>query len=158
MEKIVSDYGIPFHYVEVSKDNKDKAEARMLDILNEDNIDLIILARYMQILSNDFCEKYYGKIINIHHSFLPSFKGAKPYHQAYSKGVKILGATAHYVTGELDGGPIIEQTVDRIDHTKSPEDMEIIGRDIESITLAKAVQYHSEQRVFLNNNKTVIFK
>lgn len=158
LEKIVSDYGIPYHYVEVSKDNKDKAEARMLDILNEDNIDLIILARYMQILSNDFCEKYYGKIINIHHSFLPSFKGAKPYHQAYSKGVKILGATAHYVTGELDEGPIIEQTVDRIDHTKSPEDMEIIGRDIESITLAKAVQYHSEQRVFLNNNKTVIFK
>ena len=158
LEKIVSDYGIPFHYVEVSKDNKDKAEARMLDILNEDNIDLVILARYMQILSNDFCEKYYGKIINIHHSFLPSFKGAKPYHQAYSKGVKILGATAHYVTGELDEGPIIEQTVDRIDHTKSPEDMEIIGRDIESITLAKAVQYHSEQRVFLNNNKTVIFK
>ena len=158
LEKIVSDYGIPFHYVEVSKDSKDKAEARMFDILNEDNIDLIILARYMQILSNDFCEKYYGKIINIHHSFLPSFKGAKPYHQAYSKGVKILGATAHYVTGELDEGPIIEQTVDRIDHTKSPEDMEIIGRDIESITLAKAVQYHSEQRVFLNNNKTVIFK
>ena len=158
LEKIVSDYDIPFHYVEVSKDSKDKAEARMLDILNEDNIDLIILARYMQILSNDFCEKYYGKIINIHHSFLPSFKGAKPYHQAYSKGVKILGATAHYVTGELDEGPIIEQTVDRIDHTKSPEDMEIIGRDIESITLAKAVQYHSEQRVFLNNNKTVIFK
>ena len=158
LEKIVSDYGIPFHYVEVSKDSKDKAEARMLDILNEDNIDLIILARYMQILSNDFCEKYYGKIINIHHSFLPSFKGAKPYHQAYSKGVKILGATAHYVTGELDEGPIIEQTVDRVDHTKSPEDMEIIGRDIESITLAKAVQYHSEQRVFLNNNKTVIFK
>ena len=158
LEKIVSDYGIPFHYLEVSKDSKDKAEARMFDILNEDNIDLIILARYMQILSNDFCEKYYGKIINIHHSFLPSFKGAKPYHQAYSKGVKILGATAHYVTGELDEGPIIEQTVDRIDHTKSPEDMEIIGRDIESITLAKAVQYHSEQRVFLNNNKTVIFK
>ncbi len=158
LEKIVSDYGIPFHYVEVSKENKDKAEERMLEILNKDNIDLIILARYMQILSNDFCEKYYGKIINIHHSFLPSFKGAKPYHQAYSKGVKILGATAHYVTGDLDEGPIIEQTVDRIDHTKSPEDMEIIGRDIESITLAKAVQYHSEQRVFLNNNKTVIFK
>ena len=158
LEKIVSDYGIPFHYVEVSKENKDKAEDRILEILNKDNIDLIILARYMQILSNDFCEKYYGKIINIHHSFLPSFKGAKPYHQAYSKGVKILGATAHYVTGDLDEGPIIEQTVDRIDHTKSPEDMEIIGRDIESITLAKAVQYHSEQRVFLNNNKTVIFK
>ena len=158
LEKIVSDYGIPFHYVEVSKENKDEAEEKILKILNEDDVDLIILARYMQILSNDFCEKYYGKIINIHHSFLPSFKGAKPYHQAYSKGVKILGATAHYVTGELDEGPIIEQTVDRIDHTKSPEDMEIIGRDIESITLAKAVQYHSEQRVFLNSNKTVIFK
>jgi len=158
LEKIVSDYGIPFHYVEVSKENKDEAEEKILKILSEDDVDLIILARYMQILSNDFCEKYYGKIINIHHSFLPSFKGAKPYHQAYSKGVKILGATAHYVTGELDEGPIIEQTVDRIDHTKSPEDMEIIGRDIESITLAKAVQYHSEQRVFLNSNKTVIFK
>tara|TARA_A100001011_G_scaffold66589_1_gene67717 strand:+ start:755 stop:1612 length:858 start_codon:yes stop_codon:yes gene_type:complete len=158
LEKIVSDYGIPFHYIEVTKDNKFDVETEMSKIIENDNIDLIILARYMQILSTDFCNKYFGKIINIHHSFLPSFKGAKPYHQAYEKGVKILGATAHYVTSELDEGPIIEQTVDRIDHSKSPEDMEIIGRDIESITLAKAVQYQSEQRIFLNDNKTVIFK
>ena len=158
LEKIVSDYGIPFHHIEVVKDNKSEVEMKMSKIIEDDNVDLIILARYMQILSTDFCNKYFGKIINIHHSFLPSFKGAKPYHQAYEKGVKILGATAHYVTSELDEGPIIEQTVDRIDHSKSPEDMEVIGRDIESITLAKAVQYHSEQRIFLNNNKTVIFK
>ena len=158
LEKIVMGYDIPFYYVEVSKSDKKISEKKIKDILLKDEVDLIILARYMQILSNEFCEEYYGRIINIHHSFLPSFKGAKPYHQAYSKGVKILGATAHYVTGDLDEGPIIEQTVDRIDHTKSPEDMEVIGRDIESITLAKAVQYHSEQRVFLNDNKTVIFK
>ena len=158
LEKIVSDYEIPFHYIEVTKDNKSEVEMKMSKIIEDDYVDLIILARYMQILSTDFCNKYFGKIINIHHSFLPSFKGAKPYHQAYEKGVKILGATAHYVTSELDEGPIIEQTVDRIDHSKSPEDMEIIGRDIESITLAKAVQYHSEQRIFLNDNKTVIFK
>jgi formyltetrahydrofolate deformylase len=111
----------------------------------------------MQILSSQFCKKYYGNIINIHHSFLPSFKGAKPYHQAYSKGVKILGATAHYVSSELDEGPIIEQSVDRINHSTTPKEMEIIGRDIESITLAKAVKYHTEQRIFLNDNKTVIF-
>ena len=158
LEKIVVGYDIPFYFVEVAKSNKKISEKKIKDILLKDEVDLIILARYMQILSNEFCEEYYGRIINIHHSFLPSFKGAKPYHQAYSKGVKILGATAHYVTGDLDEGPIIEQTVDRIDHTKSPEDMEVIGRDIESITLAKAVQYHSEQRVFLNDNKTVIFK
>lgn len=158
LEKIVVGYGIPFYFVEVAKSDKKISEKKIKDILLKDKVDLIILARYMQILSNEFCEEYYGRIINIHHSFLPSFKGAKPYHQAYSKGVKILGATAHYVTGDLDEGPIIEQTVDRIDHTKSPEDMEVIGRDIESITLAKAVQYHSEQRVFLNDNKTVIFK
>ena len=158
LEKIVVGYGIPFYFVEVAKSDKKISEKKIKDILLKDEVDLIILARYMQILSNEFCEEYYGRIINIHHSFLPSFKGAKPYHQAYSKGVKILGATAHYVTGDLDEGPIIEQTVDRIDHTKSPEDMEVIGRDIESITLAKAVQYHSEQRVFLNDNKTVIFK
>ena len=158
LEKIVVGYDIPFYFVEVAKSDKKISEKKIKKILLKDEVDLIILARYMQILSNEFCEEYYGRIINIHHSFLPSFKGAKPYHQAYSKGVKILGATAHYVTGDLDEGPIIEQTVDRIDHTKSPEDMEVIGRDIESITLAKAVQYHSEQRVFLNDNKTVIFK
>ena len=158
LEKIASDYEIPFYHIEVTKEDKQNAETKIIDILKKDKVELVILARYMQILSTNFCEEYFGKIINIHHSFLPSFKGAKPYHQAYSKGVKILGATAHYVTSDLDEGPIIEQTVDRIDHTKSPEDMEIIGRDIESITLAKAVQYHSEQRVFLNNNKTVIFK
>lgn len=157
LEKIANRYDIPFHYVPVKSNKKETAEKEMQDILAKNQIELLVLARYMQILSDEFCEKYYGNIINIHHSFLPSFKGAKPYHQAYSKGVKILGATAHYVSAELDEGPIIEQSVDRINHSMTPKEMEIIGRDIESITLAKAVKYHTEQRIFLNENKTVIF-
>ncbi|MBV13277.1 MAG: formyltetrahydrofolate deformylase [Flavobacteriaceae bacterium] len=157
LEKIANRYDIPFHHVPVKSNKKDTAEKEMEDILAKNQIELLVLARYMQILSDEFCEKYYGNIINIHHSFLPSFKGAKPYHQAYSKGVKILGATAHYVSAELDEGPIIEQSVDRINHSMTPKEMEIIGRDIESITLAKAVKYHTEQRIFLNENKTVIF-
>lgn len=157
LEKIANRYDIPFHHVPIKSNKKETAEKEMQDILAKNQIELIVLARYMQILSDEFCEKYYGNIINIHHSFLPSFKGAKPYHQAYSKGVKILGATAHYVSAELDEGPIIEQSVDRINHSMTPKEMEIIGRDIESITLAKAVKYHTEQRIFLNENKTVIF-
>jgi formyltetrahydrofolate deformylase len=157
LEKIANRYDIPFHHVPVKSNKKETAEKEMQDILAKNQIELLVLARYMQILSDEFCEKYYGNIINIHHSFLPSFKGAKPYHQAYSKGVKILGATAHYVSAELDEGPIIEQSVDRINHSMTPKEMEIIGRDIESITLAKAVKYHTEQRIFLNENKTVIF-
>ena len=157
LEKIANRYDIPFHHVPIKSNKKETAEKEMQDILAKNKIELLVLARYMQILSDEFCEKYYGNIINIHHSFLPSFKGAKPYHQAYSKGVKILGATAHYVSAELDEGPIIEQSVDRINHSMTPKEMEIIGRDIESITLAKAVKYHTEQRIFLNENKTVIF-
>ena len=157
LEKIANRYDIPFHHVPIKSNTKETAEKEMQDILAKNQIELLVLARYMQILSDEFCEKYYGNIINIHHSFLPSFKGAKPYHQAYSKGVKILGATAHYVSAELDEGPIIEQSVDRINHSMTPKQMEIIGRDIESITLAKAVKYHTEQRIFLNENKTVIF-
>ena len=141
----------------MKKVSKSIAEAKINKILSKEQIELNILARYMQILSKSFVKKHYGNIINIHHSFLPSFKGAKPYQQAYTKGVKILGATAHYVSSDLDEGPIIEQTVDRINHSMTPKEMEVIGRDIESITLAKAVKYHIEQRIFLNGNKTVIF-
>ena len=156
-EKIANWHDIPFFFVPVSKNNKLIAEKQTRKILKDFDIDLLILARYMQILSNKMCKDFYGKIINIHHSFLPSFKGAKPYHQAYEKGVKILGATAHYVSSDLDEGPIIEQSVERVDHAKSPKDLELIGRDLESITLAKAVKYHIEQRIFINNQKTVIF-
>ena len=156
-EKISNWHDIPFFYVPVSRNNKLRAEKETRKILKDFDIDLLILARYMQILSNKMCKDFYGKIINIHHSFLPSFKGAKPYHQAYEKGVKILGATAHYVSSDLDEGPIIEQSVERVDHAKSPKDLELIGRDLESITLAKAVKYHIEQRIFINNQKTVIF-
>ena len=157
LRKIAKSYDIPYHFINMKKNSKSISEAKINQILNKENVQLNILARYMQILSKSFVKKHYGNIINIHHSFLPSFKGAKPYQQAYSKGVKILGATAHYVSSELDEGPIIEQTVDRINHSMTPKEMEIIGRDIESITLAKAVKYHVEQRIFLNDGKTVIF-
>ena len=156
-EKLAHWYKIPFHHIPVNKENKRKSENQIRKILEKDKIDLIILARYMQILSKKMSSDFYGKIINIHHSFLPSFKGAKPYHQAYTKGVKILGATAHYVSDKLDEGPIIDQSVERVDHSKTPKDLELIGRDLESITLARAVKYHLEQRVFVNLNKTVIF-
>ena len=157
LRKIAKSYGIPYHFIDMNKNSKSISEAKISKILSKENVQLNILARYMQILSKSFVKKHYGNIINIHHSFLPSFKGAKPYQQAYTKGVKILGATAHYVSSELDEGPIIEQTVDRINHSMTPKEMEIIGRDIESITLAKAVKYHVEQRIFLNDGKTVIF-
>ncbi len=157
LRKIAKSYEIPYHFINMQKISKSIAEAKINKILSKEEVELNILARYMQILSKSFVNKYYGNIINIHHSFLPSFKGAKPYQQAYTKGVKILGATAHYVSSDLDEGPIIEQTVDRINHSMTPKEMEVIGRDIESITLAKAVKYHIEQRIFLNGNKTVIF-
>ena len=156
-DKLANWHKIPFYYIPVNKNNKKQAEKETRKILKELNIDLIILARYMQILSDQMCKDFFGQIINIHHSFLPSFKGAKPYHQAYQKGVKILGATAHYVSSELDEGPIIDQSVERVDHSKTPKDLELIGRDLESITLARAVKYHIERRVFINNLKTVIF-
>lgn len=157
MRKLVEGIGIEYRYVPITKETKEEQEEITFKILEERNIELIILARYMQILSSKFCKLYSGKIINIHHSFLPGFKGARPYHQAHNRGVKILGATAHYVTADLDEGPIIEQMVERIDHSKSPKDMELIGRDLEKATLSKAIKYHSEQRIFLNGNKTVIF-
>ena len=157
LRKIAKSYNIPYHFIDMKKNSKSVSETKINKILSKENVQLNILARYMQILSKSFVKKHYGNIINIHHSFLPSFKGAKPYQQAYTKGVKILGATAHYVSSELDEGPIIEQTVDRINHSMTPKEMEIIGRDIESITLAKAVKYHVEQRIFLNDGKTVIF-
>ena len=157
LRKIAKSYEIPYHFINMQKISKTSAEAKINKILSKEQVELNILARYMQILSKSFVNKHYGNIINIHHSFLPSFKGAKPYQQAYTKGVKILGATAHYVSSDLDEGPIIEQTVDRINHSMTPKEMEVTGRDIESITLAKAVKYHIEQRIFLNGNKTVIF-
>src|SRR5262249_30977785 len=132
--------------------------AAILDIVKREKIDVVVLARYMQILSAEMCKKLEGRAINIHHSFLPSFKGAKPYHQAFSRGVKLIGATAHYVTTDLDEGPIIEQEVARVDHTQGPDDLAAIGHDIECLVLARALKYHIEHRVLLNGAKTVVFK
>jgi len=153
---LVEREGIPYHHIPVTADSKPAAEQELRDIIKSTQSELIILARYMQILSNDMCRDYSGKIINIHHSFLPSFKGAKPYHRAYERGVKLVGATAHYVTKDLDEGPIIEQLVQRVDHTMTPQDLVALGRDVEAQTLARAVRLHSEHRAFLNGRKTVI--
>ncbi|MBA3488829.1 MAG: formyltetrahydrofolate deformylase [Longispora sp.] len=150
-------HGVPFHYVPVTPATKPRAEARLLELIAELRVDLVVLARYMQILSNDLCMTLEGRAINIHHSFLPSFKGARPYHQAYARGVKIIGATAHYVSPELDEGPIIEQEVARVDHSRGPAELEAIGRDLERITLARAVHWHVEHRVLLSGPRTVIF-
>jgi formyltetrahydrofolate deformylase len=149
--------GIPFVHLPVSRDNKPEQEAKLAALMGEHKIDLVVLARYMQILSDDFCRPRPGRIINIHHSFLPSFKGANPYTQAHERGVKLIGATAHYVTGDLDEGPIIEQSVERVTHAPGPEDYIAVGRDIESRTLARAVKWHCEHRILLNGKKTVIF-
>ncbi|PTU74742.1 formyltetrahydrofolate deformylase [Pseudomonas mangrovi] len=150
--------GIRFIYLPVTKDTKAQQEAELMRIVEETGTELVVLARYMQILSDDLCKKLAGKAINIHHSFLPGFKGAKPYHQAYERGVKLIGATAHYVTGDLDEGPIIEQEIQRVDHSYLPDDLVAIGRDTETVALSKAVRYHTEHRVFLNHDKTVIFR
>lgn len=147
---------IPFVHIPVSKASKPEAEAKLRQIIEQHDIELIVLARYMQILSDDMCRDYSGRIINIHHSFLPSFKGARPYHRAYERGVKLIGATAHYVTADLDEGPIIEQSVQRVDHTMLPAELVAMGRDVEAQTLARAVKYHSEHRAFINCHKTVI--
>lgn len=154
----VERHGIPFTYMPVSKDTKVEQEAQLLHYITENRIDLVVLARYMQILSDDLSQQLYGKVINIHHSFLPSFKGAKAYHQAHSRGVKLIGATAHFVTPDLDEGPIIEQEVARVTHSDSAEDFVRIGRDIESRVLSRAVRWHLDHRVFLNDSKTVVFK
>lgn len=158
MRAIVEWHGIPYHYLPVTKDTKAAQEQQLLDLMGAQQIDLLVLARYMQILSAEACQRLAGRAINIHHSFLPSFKGARPYHQAHARGVKIIGATAHYVTPALDEGPIIEQGVERVDHTAGPDELVAIGRDIESVVLARAVQYHAERRVLINGAKTVVFR
>ena len=150
--------GIRFVHLPVTKENKRQQEQTLLQIVEETGTELVILARYMQILSNELCAALKGRAINIHHSFLPGFKGAKPYHQAYERGVKLIGATAHYVTADLDEGPIIEQSVQPVDHSYTPEALVAVGRDTETVALARAVRLHSEHRVFLDGNKTVIFK
>jgi formyltetrahydrofolate deformylase len=157
MENIARIFDIPFHHIPVSRTNKAEVEARQIEILERERIDVIVLARYMQILSDDFVSRYSGKIINIHHSFLPAFVGAKPYHQAYARGVKIIGATSHYVTAELDQGPIIEQDVARISHRDSVSDLVSTGRDLEKLVLTRAVKLHLEHRVLIFGNKTVVF-
>jgi formyltetrahydrofolate deformylase len=155
--KLTASYDIPFHHLPVTKGNKVLQEQRLLELIDEHSIDFVVLARYMQILSTAFCEKLSGKVINIHHSFLPGFKGARPYHQAHSRGVKLIGATAHYATADLDEGPIIEQDVARVDHSHSPDALAAVGRDIEMRVLARAVKYQAEHRVIVNGNKTVVF-
>ncbi|MDR3526762.1 MAG: formyltetrahydrofolate deformylase [Rhizomicrobium sp.] len=154
---IAAAHGIPFRYLPVSKDNRKAQENTLAEIIAEERIDLVVLARYMQILSPELCAEMPGRIINIHHSFLPSFKGARPYHQAYERGVKLIGATAHYVTGDLDEGPIIEQSVERATHAMSGDDLAALGRDIENKVLSRAVQWHAEHRILVNGRKTVAF-
>jgi formyltetrahydrofolate deformylase len=154
-------HGVPFEHVPADPGDplsSQRAEGRMLDLISELSIDFVVLARYMRILSPELCAKLPGRIINIHHSFLPSFRGARPYHQAHAHGVKLIGATAHYVTADLDEGPIIEQEVARVDHTSIPEDLAAIGRDAERVALARAVRWHAEHRVLLHGRRTVIFR
>jgi formyltetrahydrofolate deformylase len=156
-QKVVVNHDIPFHCIKVTKENKPEAEAAQMRIVEESGAELIVLARYMQVLSDTICKKMSGRIINIHHSFLPSFKGANPYKQAFERGVKLIGATSHYVTADLDEGPIIEQDTIRVTHAQSPDDYVSLGRDVESQVLARAIHAHIHHRVFLNGNKTVVF-
>ncbi len=156
--QLAASYNVPFHHIPVTAATKPQAEAKQFEIVEAEGAELVVLARYMQVLSDDLCRKLSGRAINIHHSFLPSFKGAKPYYQAHDRGVKLIGATAHYVTADLDEGPIIEQDVARADHGKTVEDLTAMGRDTESQVLARAVKWHSEHRVLINGHKTVIFK
>ncbi|MBN3812822.1 MULTISPECIES: formyltetrahydrofolate deformylase [Paraburkholderia] len=159
--QLAASYNIPFHHFPLlggTAADKAAQEARVLEVVNREGADLVVLARYMQILSPELCEALKGRAINIHHSFLPSFKGAKPYYQAFDRGVKLIGATAHYVTSDLDEGPIIEQEVERVDHNMTPEQLTAIGRDVECVTLARAVKWHVEHRILLNGHKTVVFR
>ena len=151
-------YGIDFHHVPVTPDTKAEAEARLMQLVDDTGAHLVVLARYMQVLSDDLCRRLSGRAINIHHSFLPSFKGARPYHQAFDRGVKLVGATAHYVTGDLDEGPIIEQDVLRVDHGYDQDQLVSAGRDVEAQVLSRAVRWHSESRVLLNGERTVVFR
>jgi len=158
LEPLVRSYGIDFHHLPVTPATKPEVEARLLELVDELDIDLVVLARYMQVLSDDLCKRLEGRAINIHHSFLPSFKGAKPYHAAFERGVKLVGATAHYVTADLDEGPIIEQDVVRVDHRGTPEDLVAAGRDVEAQVLSRAVAWHTQSRVLLNGHRTVVFR
>ncbi|NBW47630.1 MAG: formyltetrahydrofolate deformylase [Betaproteobacteria bacterium] len=159
---LAASYGIPFHHLPLptgsSTAAKREQEQRIEALIEQERIDLVVLARYMQILSPEFCRALHGRAINIHHSFLPSFKGAKPYYQAHARGVKLIGATAHYVTADLDEGPIIEQDVERVDHSLSAEDLTAVGRDVECVVLARAVRWHVQRRVLMNGHKTVVFR
>ncbi|ANP52491.1 formyltetrahydrofolate deformylase [Streptomyces griseochromogenes] len=157
-ESLAGTYGIPFHHIPVTKETKPEAEERLLGLVRELDVDLVVLARYMQVLSDDLCKELEGHAINIHHSFLPSFKGARPYQQAYERGVKLVGATAHYVTPDLDEGQIIEQDVVRVDHSLDPDDLVTVGRDVEAQVLAHAVKWHTESRVMVDGNRTVVFR
>jgi formyltetrahydrofolate deformylase len=157
LKSLVESHGIKFKYLPVSSENKESSETQLFSLIDSETIDFLVLARYMQILSPDFCSKLSNRIINIHHSFLPGFKGAKPYHQAHAKGVKIIGATAHFVTKDLDEGPIIEQDVAHVSHASNPEELIAIGRDIERRVLARAVKLYAEDRIFIVGNRTVIF-
>ncbi|GAB3198144.1 formyltetrahydrofolate deformylase [Nocardioides hungaricus] len=156
--EMAASYGVPFHHIPVTPDTKPRAEAQLLELVEELDVHLVVLARYMQVLSDDLCRSLSGRAINIHHSFLPSFKGAKPYHQAFDRGVKLVGATAHYVTADLDEGPIIEQDVMRVDHGYDQDAMVGAGRDVEAQVLSRAVRWHSQSRVLLNGSRTVVFR
>lgn len=155
---LAAGYNIPFHHLPVTPDTRAQQEQQILDLVEEKQVDLVVLARYMQILSSRLCEALKGQAINIHHSFLPSFKGARPYHQAHARGVKIIGATAHYVTSDLDEGPIIEQDIERVHHAMSAAALTQVGSDIESLVLARAVRSHVEHRILLNGERTVVFR
>ncbi|MGN0921859.1 MAG: formyltetrahydrofolate deformylase [Cellvibrio sp.] len=157
MRDLTEWYDLPFHYLPITAETKPEQEAKLWQLMQDLQADFLVLARYMQILSDDLCQKLNGRAINIHHSFLPGFKGAKPYHQAFDRGVKLIGATAHFVTADLDEGPIIEQAVERVSHINSPDEMAEIGRDVEAVVLNRAVRWHAEHRVLLNGNKTVVF-
>ena len=155
---LAASYGIPFHYLPVTAETKAEQEKQVLALVESEGIDLVVLARYMQILSDTMCRALAGRAINIHHSFLPSFKGARPYHQAHARGVKIIGATAHYVTADLDEGPIIEQDIERVDHSMTAQQLTQVGSDVESLVLSRAVRWHVEHRILLNGSKTVVFR
>ncbi|MFO1370934.1 MAG: formyltetrahydrofolate deformylase [Candidatus Competibacteraceae bacterium] len=158
LEHLAKWHDIPYHYLPVTPQTKPEQERQILELIEWSSTELVVLARYMQILSPELCQALAGRAINIHHSFLPGFKGAKPYHQAYTRGVKLIGATAHFVTANLDEGPIIEQEVERVDHAHTPDQLAAVGRDIENIVLARAIHYHLERRVFLNGSKTVVLR
>jgi len=157
-QDLAASYGIPYHHIPVTPATKAEAEHKLLALIDEHDVELVVLARYMQVLSDNVCERMPGRIINIHHSFLPSFKGARPYLQAHTRGVKLIGATAHYVTANLDEGPIIEQDVARVDHSDGVEQLAAIGADLECLALARAVRWHLEHRVLLDGHKTIVFR